>query len=388
MTQRSERLSLLPPYLFAEIDRRKNEAIAAKRDVIDFGVGDPDQPTPTFIVDRMTEAIRDPVNHVYSFGIGTLAFREAAARYFSRRFGVTLDPKTEIIGLLGSKEGIGHLPIGVLNPGDVVLVPEPGYPVYVSGTIFAGGRCHAMPLTEERGWLPDLSAVPADVARRAKILWLNYPNNPTGAVAPRSFYEDVVAFARDHGILIAQDAPYCDLYFGEDRPLSLLQIPGANDVAIEFHSLSKTFNMTGWRIAFAVGQRDALAALAKVKSNLDSGIFQAVQVAAMAALDGYDQPEIRDLREMYRKRCRRLVAGLREAGWPASLPQATIYVWAKLPKGVDSQSAARRLLDEANVVVIPGAGLGATGEGFVRFSVVRSEERIAEAVRRISSIRW
>lgn len=388
MSFRSDRLSQLPAYLFAEIDRRKRDAIAAGRDIIDFGVGDPDQPTPAFIVDRMAEAIRDPANHVYSFGTGMLAFREAAARYFDKRFDVRLDPATEVVGLLGSKEGIGHLPVGVLNPGQLALVPEPGYPVYVNGTIFAGGSCHTMPLTEENGWLPDLKAVPTEIRQRAKILWLNYPNNPTGAIAPRSFLEEVVAFARENDILVAQDAPYCDLYFGEDRPLSILQIPGAKDVAIEFHSLSKTFNMTGWRIAFAVGNREALASLARVKSNLDSGIFQAIQVAAMAALDGFDRPEIRDLRAMYTRRRDVLVAGLREAGWPVTTPRATIYVWAKLPPGVDSQSAARRLLDEADIVVIPGAGLGATGEGFVRFSLVRSEERIREAVKRISGIQW
>ncbi len=386
-TYKADRLSQLPPYLFVEIDRNKREAIEAGRDVIDLGVGDPDLPVPGFIVDRMAEAVRDPANHSYSLGIGMLEFRRSAARFFARRFGVELDAQSEIIALLGSKEGIGHLPIAVVNPRDVVLVPEPGYPVYTAGTIFAGGECHTMPLREENGYLPVLEDIPLDVLRRATLMWLNYPNNPTAAVAPLSFYEKAVELARKHNILIAQDAPYCEIYFS-DPPPSILQVDGAKDVAVEFHSLSKTFNMTGWRIAFAAGQRKVLAALAKVKSNLDSGIFQAVQHAGIAALDGFDSPEIREQIDVYRQRRELLVAGLREAGWPVNTPQATFYVWAKCPPGYDSMTVASRLVAEADVVVIPGVGFGAVGEGYVRFALTVPQERMREAVRRLAKLSW
>jgi LL-diaminopimelate aminotransferase len=377
----------LPAYLFAEIDRKKRQAIEAGRDVIDFGVGDPDHPTPTFIVDAMAEAIRDPANHTYAFGIGSREFREAVVAFFARRYGVRLDPEREVLALLGSKEGIGHLPIAVVNPGDTVLIPEPGYPVYASGTIFAGGVCHTMPLRDEYGWLPVLEDIPPPVRRRAKLMHINYPNNPTGAVARLMFFEKVVAFAREHDILVGHDAPYAELYFG-DPPPSILQVTGAKEVCIEFHSLSKTFNMTGWRIAFAVGNAEVLATLAKVKSNLDSGVFGAVQHAGAAALKGIDRPEIMNQMKAYRRRRDMLVAGLREAGWPVTPPQATFYVWAKLPPGNESMPAARRILDEADVVVVPGLGFGSTGEGFVRFSLCVSEERTGEAVARLARLAW
>jgi len=384
---RADRLSLLPPYLFVEIDRKKKEARAAGRDVIDFGVGDPDQPTPRFIVDRMAEAIRDPANHTYAFGLGMIELRQTIADFFRKRYAVALDPITEVVVLLGSKEGIGHLPTAVVNPGEVVLVPEPGYPVYVGGTVFAGGACHTMPLREANGWLPVLKDIPREVRAAAKLMFLNYPNNPTGACASRSFFEEAVAFAREHRILIAQDAPYGELYFGEP-PLSLMQIEGAKDVAIEFHSFSKTFNMTGWRLAFAVGNRDTLKALAAVKSNLDSGVFQAVQLAGVAALKGIDRPEVRGHLDLYRRRRDLLVGALRRQGWPVTPPEATFYLWAKCPPGCDSMTVASRLLEEAAVVVVPGAGFGPSAEGYVRFSLTVSEERTAEAVERIARIGW
>ncbi len=387
MKTTADRLFNLPPYLFAEIDRKKREAIEAGRDVIDFGVGDPDKPTPAFIVDRMAEAIRDPANHTYALGVGKPALRQTVVEFFDKRYGVDLDVANEVVCLLGSKEGIGHLPTAVVNPGETVLVPEPGYPVYVSGTIFAGGVCHTMPLREENGWLPVLGDIHAEVRQQAKLMYINYPNNPTGALAPLSFFEEVVGFARENDIIVAHDAPYAELYFG-DPPASILQIAGAKDVCIEFHSLSKTFNMTGWRLAFAVGNPGVLKALAKVKSNLDSGIFGAVQQAGIAALKGLDRPEIKDQIKGYRRRRDMLVAGLREAGWPVTTPEATFYVWAKLPPGQNSIAAASRILDEADVVVIPGAGLGATGEGFVRFSLTVSEERTREAVTRIAKLSW
>lgn len=386
-TWRAERLTKLPPYLFAEIDRRKREAIAAGRDVIDFGVGDPDLPTPAFIMDRMAEAIRDPANHRYAEGRGMKLFREVVAEFFSRRFRVQLDPAVEVIPLLGSKEGIGHLATAVVDPGDVVLVPSPGYPVYTSGTVFAGGEPFVLPLTESNRWLPQLREIPEDTARRAKVLWLNYPNNPTGATASLSFFEEAVAFARRHDILIAQDAAYSEMTF-DDPPPSILQVNGAKDVAVEFHSLSKTFNMTGWRVGFAVGNRDVLAALAQVKSNLDSGLFQALQHAAIAALAGIDRPEVRGLLDTYRGRRDVLVGGLREAGWPVHSPKATFYLWAKCPKDIDSMTVAARALEEAQVVVIPGAGFGMPGEGFVRFALTVPEDRTREAVHRLQAISW
>lgn len=382
----ADRLSQLPAYLFAEIDRKKREAIAAGRDVIDFGVGDPDKPTPSFIVDRMATAIRDPANHPYAQGPGMIEFRKAVARFMAKRFGVELNAVDEVLALLGSKEGIGHIAIALVNPGDTVLVPEPGYPVYASGTIFAGGKCHTMRLREENGWLPKLDEIPAEVRRRAKLMWINYPNNPTSAVASLAFFQEVVAFALEHDILIAHDTAYSELFFG-DKPPSIMQVDGAKEVAVEFHSLSKTFNMTGWRMAFVVGHRDALAALSKVKNNLDSGVFQAVQHAGIAALDGFDRPAVRDQIALYRERRDILVGGLREAGWPVTPPQATFYLWAKCPVG-DSMVVAARVLDEADVVVIPGAGFGPTGEGFVRFSLTVPERRTREAVERISAIQW
>jgi len=389
MTNRwaAKRLSELPPYLFLEIDRKKREAIAAGRDVIDFGVGDPDRPTHRFIVDRMAEAIRDGANHRYALTAGMMELRRAFADFFARRYGVNLEPASEVIALLGGKEGIGHLPIAVVNPGDIVLVPEPGYPVYASGTIFAGGRCHTMPLREADGWLPVFDEIPNDVRRAARLMWLNYPNNPTTAGATLSFFETAVAFAREYGMLVAHDSAYGEVYFDEPPP-SILQVNGAKEVAVEFHSLSKTFNMTGWRIAFAVGNAEVLAALAKVKSNVDSGVFQAIQHAGMAALSGIDGSEMREQIAIYRRRRDMLVSGLRGAGWTINAPTATIYAWAKCPAGAGSMAVAARLLNEADVVAIPGAGFGAAGEGYLRFALTVPEERTQEAVDRMRRLTW
>jgi len=386
---RSKRLDSLPPYLFVEIDRNKRAAIQAGRDVIDFGVGDPDQPTPGFIVERMSTAIRNPRNHQYALGAGSPRFRQTITDYFAKRFDVALDPDGEVLGLLGSKEGIAHLPTGVIDPGDVVLIPEPGYPVYVGGTVFAGGECHTMALSEENGWLPVLQDVPSDICRRARLMYLNYPNNPTSACATISFFENAVAFAQKHDILIAQDAAYCDLYFDPSvRPASILQVDGAKDVAIELHSLSKTFNMTGWRVAFAVGNRDALASLAKVKNNADSGIFGAIQEAAIEALCHLDHPEIRAQLESYRRRRDILVGSLKEAGWTVTAPLATFYVWAKCPNGIDSMTVAKRILDRTDVVVVPGVGFGPCGEGYVRFALTVDEQRTKQAEKRLAKLRW
>lgn len=388
----AKRLSELPPYLFVEIDRRKREAIAAARDVIDFGVGDPDQPTHAFIVERMATAIRERANHRYALGAGSPEFRQAVARFFEQRYRVRLDPNGEILALLGSKEAIGHLPTAVVNPGDTVLVPEPGYPVYTSGAVFAGSRCHYMPLRESNGWLPVLDDIPTDIRQSAKLMYLNYPNNPTAACATLGFFERAAAFAREHGILLVQDAAYNEMYFDPAvRPPSILQVAGAKETAIELHSLSKTFNMTGWRIGFAVGNREALAALAKVKNNIDSGVFGAVQQAGIAALEGIDRPEIAAQFESYRRRRDILIGSLREAGWSVTPSSATFYVWARppgeSPAACDSMKVVTRLLDEVNIVSIPGIGFGPSGEGYVRFALTVDEERTREAARRIAGMR-
>jgi len=384
----SDRLKALPPYLFVDIDRRRRAAIAAGKDVINFGVGDPDQPTHAFIIDRMARAIRDPALHRYPFDQGSPAFRRQVAAFFQRRYGVDLDPDREILTLIGSKEGIGHLPLAIVNPGQTVLIPDPGYPVYRAGTIFAGGTPWTMRLCERNGWLPDLAAIPSDVARQAVLMFLNYPNNPTGATASRHFYARAVAFAREHDLIIAQDAAYNELYLTDQRPPSILEIPGAKDVAIEFHSLSKTFNMTGWRLGFAAGHPGVLAALGRVKSNLDSGAFTAIQEAGGAAYAGSDRPEIEHMRALYRARSEVLCEGLRAAGFRVTPPQATFYIWAGVPHGHDSMQVAHKLLEEAFIVCIPGIGFGEAGEGYVRFALTVDVDRTREAMQRLRGLTW
>ncbi len=385
--ERAKRLDALPPYLFIEIDRRKKAAIAAGKDVINLGVGDPDRPTPAFIVDAMAVAIRKPAHHRYPYDDGAPEFKQTVAAWFACRFGVTLDPAGEILSVIGTKEALGHLPLACINPGDITLVPQPGYPVYSSATIFAGGQPHIMPLAESRGWLPDLNAIPADVLDRTAIMFLNYPNNPTGAICDVAFLEKCVALARRHDFIVVQDAAYSEMCYDTPAP-SILQIPDAKNCSIELHSLSKTFNMTGWRLGFAVGNRDVIAALAKIKGNVDSGQFGAIQEAGAAAMAGIDRPEVRDLVSMYRRRRDALVPLLREAGFRIQPPPATFYVFAGCPKGVDSMSCATRILEEASVVAIPGIGFGAAGEDYVRFALCSDEDRIAEAGRRIASVRW
>ncbi len=387
--KRASRLDQLPPYLFIDIDRKKRAAIAAGKDVIDFGVGDPDRPTPKFIIDRMAQTVYDPKNHRYPYDAGFPEYKSAAAAWFARRFGVLLDPSTEILTLIGSKEGLGHLPLAVLNPGDVGLVPTPGYPVYHAATLFAGGVPYAMPLAAERKFLPNLDAIPADVLAKARLMFLNYPNNPTGAVASVDFFERAVALARKHDFLICSDAPYSETFFDlSDRPPSIMQVPGAKDVAIEMHSLSKTFNMTGWRIAFAVGNAEVLAALAKVKGNMDSGAFGAIQQAGALALEKIDGPDVAEIRETYKRRRDALVPILNKAGFTVELPRATFFVWARCPAGYDSMGCATRLLEEQSIVAIPGIGFGAAGEGFVRFALTVEVDRIKEAGVRLAEMKW
>jgi LL-diaminopimelate aminotransferase len=382
----AERLQQLPPYLFAEIDKVKRAVLAQGKDVINLGVGDPDTPTPPHIVAALQNAAVDPANHQYALDQGKPALRRACALHYQRRFGVTLDPDTEILPLLGSKEGVGHIHLAFVNPGDTVLVPEPGYPVYHSGTLFTSGQTHWMPLTRERNYLPDLTAIPSAVAKRARLMFLCYPNNPTAVIAPRSFYQDVIAFARAYDVLICHDAAYCDVYYDGVKPPSFLELDGAKEVGLEFYSLSKTYSMTGWRVAFAVGHPDMVAGLAKVKSNLDSGIFGAVQDAAIAALTG-PQDCHAELLNMYQERRDTLVQGLRACGCAVEPPQGAFYVWAPTPKTLSSAQTTLKLLEEAAIVTTPGNGFGPSGEGFVRMTLTAPVERLNEAVARIKRLR-
>ncbi len=383
----SERLKKLPPYLFVELDRLKAEAKARGVDVIDLGVGDPDLPTPAHIVKAAEEAVRKPENHHYPSSVGMLAFREAAAHWFEKRFGVKLNPETEVVTLIGSKEGIAHFPLAFVNPGDVVLVPTPAYPVYHIGTLFAGGETFYLPLRPENDFLPDLESIPKDVLSRAKIIWLNYPNNPTAAVATKDFFARVVSFARENKLIVAHDAAYTELYFDDYRPPSILEVEGAREVAIEFHSLSKTYCMTGWRIGFAVGNETLIAGLAKVKNNVDSGAFQAVQEAGIAALSG-DQSCVEEFRKIFRERRDVVVEGLKSLGFELDPPRATFYVWARVPEGYSSAAFAAKLLQEAGIVVTPGHGFGEPGEGFFRVALTVDKNRLKEALARIAALKF
>jgi LL-diaminopimelate aminotransferase len=382
---KSERLQKLPPYLFAEIDRKKKAAIAAGRDVINLGVGDPDRPTPAAIIKSLQHHVENPAFHQYALDQGAPELRRSIAAFCKRRYGVDLDPDSEILPLIGSKEGIAHFPLAVLNPGDVSLVPDPCYPVYRSSSNFAGADVYALPLERKLGFRPDLDAIPADVLGRARLMFLNYPNNPTGGTADLPFFERVVSLARTHNFVVAQDAAYNEMYFDEPAP-SMLQIPGAKDRVVEFHSLSKTFNMTGWRVGFAIGGAPMIAALGQVKANTDSGIFTAIQFAARTALDEYETltPPIRSL---YKERRDAFVGGLKGLGWDVPTPDATFYVWIPCPAGTTSTELCGRLLDEANVVTTPGLGFGRTTDGYIRAALTVETPRLLEAVERIGKLK-
>jgi LL-diaminopimelate aminotransferase len=379
------RLSGLPPYLFAEIDKVKDEMRRQGVDLISLGIGDPDIPTPPHIVKALQVAAAKASNHQYAPYEGTQAFREAVSAWYRRRFGVTLDPATEVMSLIGSKEGIGHLPLAFLNPGDVVLVPDPGYPVYHAGTLFAGGESVTMPLHASNGFLPDLQKITPEQTRRAKIMFINYPNNPTAAVAPKGFFQEVVEFAHRHHIIVCHDAAYSEVAFDGYRPLSFLEVDGACEVGIEMHSLSKTYNMTGWRIGFAVGNAQILAGLATIKTNLDSGVFMAVQDAAIAALTGPDDC-VEEMRSIYQRRQDIAVSGLKEIGLHAERPRATFYLWLPVPPKYTSSELTTRMIREAGVVPTPGIGFGAYGEGFIRLSLTVDDQRIREAIERLKKV--
>jgi LL-diaminopimelate aminotransferase len=381
----AHRIEKLPPYLFAEISRKMAEKRAQGVQVVSFGIGDPDMPTPPHVVDALVGAARDPANHRYPETEGLPEFRRAVAGWYERRFGVSLDPQKEVLSLIGSKEGVGHIALCFIDPGDVALVPDPGYPVFSVGTLLAGGEPYFLFLREENGFLPDLDAVPPEVARRAKLLWLNYPNNPTGAVAGLDFFERAVAFARRHDLAVCHDGPYSEVAFDGYRPVSFLQAPGAREVGVEFHSLSKTYNMAGWRIGMAVGNAAMVDALMRVKSNLDSGAPQAIQRMAIAALEG-PQDCIEEHNAAYQRRRDRLVEALRGIGLAVQPPKASLYLWARVPEGYTSIEFATRLLDDLGVVVTPGVGYGAAGEGYVRLALTIPDDQFEEGIRRVG--RW
>ena len=385
--KKARRINELPPYLFAEIDRRKRAALARGVDLIDLGIGDPDIPTPSVIVEKLIESASKPANHRYPSSAGMPEFREAVANWYKKRFNVNLDPAKEVVSLIGSKEGIGNMAVAFVDPGDVVLVASPCYPVYHIGTAFNGGKNYFLPLKKENHFLPDLDSIPPDVARRAKLLWINYPNNPTAAVADRDFFQRVVEFADRHNVIVAHDAAYTEMGYDGYRPMSFLEVDGAREVGIEFHSLSKTFNMTGWRIGMAVGNSELVGGLAQAKSNLDSGIFQAVQEAGIEALKLGDQI-VEPSRRVYQERRDILVDGLRAAGLECEKPRATFYVWVACPKGLSSADFTTKLLEEAGVVTTPGNGFGEAGEGYVRFTVCVDKERLREVAERIRRLRF
>ncbi|MCE5250939.1 LL-diaminopimelate aminotransferase [bacterium] len=382
----AERLTKLPPYLFAAIDEMKQEAIRQGHDVINLGVGDPDLPTPKHIIDRLNETAYDPANHQYPSYTGMVGFRKSIASYYKRTRGVEVDPIGQVLTLIGSKEGVGHLPLAFVNPGDIVLIPDPGYPVYSAGTTFAGGTPFLMPLLKENGFLPMLENIPANIAAKAKMMFINYPNNPTAATCEGSFFRKVVEFAKEYNIIVVHDAAYADVTFDGYRAESFLETPGALDVGIELYSLSKTYNMTGWRIAAAIGNADIIRGLGKVKTNLDSGVFQAIQYAGMTALES-SQDCVAENNRIYAGRRDVIVGGLRRLGWDVEKPKASFYVWIGIPKGYTSTEMTAKLIREAAIVTTPGVGFGSFGEGYIRMTVTTSKERLAEAVDRLSKVK-
>ncbi len=380
--ENSNRIKNLPPYLFAEIDKMINNAKAEGMDVINFGIGDPDQPTPENVVNKMKEAVQDPTTHSYPSYEGLVEFRTAVSRRYKKRFDVELDPETEVVSLIGSKEGIAHLPLCYINPGDYALVPDPGYPVYKTSILLADGNPIMMPLKEENDFLPELAAISEEDAERAKIMFLNYPNNPTGAMASIEFFQEVIAFAKKFNIIIAHDAAYTDIYLDEEVPHSILEVEGAKDVAIEFNSLSKPYNMTGWRIGWACGKEDVIESLGRLKTNIDSGIFEAIQYAGIEALYNSDD-NIKEVTELYKKRRDLLVEGLSELGWKVKPNKATFYLWLEVPENVTSSEFSKKLFKKTGVFFTPGIGWGDYGENFLRIALTVEQDRIKEAIQRI-----
>ena len=379
----ASRIEKVPPYLFVGISRKIAEKRAQGIDVISFGIGDPDIPTPENVVEKLRETALDSPNHRYPETDGLPEFRQAVADWYQRRFGISVHPDKETLPLIGAKEGIGHAALCFIEPGDIALVPDPGYPVYSVGTWFAGGECHWMPLLEENGWMPDLDAIPDDVADKATVMWLNYPNNPTGAIADADYFAKVVEFAKAHDIAVMHDASYSEVAFDGYRPISFLETQGAIDVGVEFHSLSKSYNMTGWRLGMAVGNEDIISALMVIKSNLDSGVPNAIQYMGMEAME-MSQDAIDERNAIYEHRRDRVVQTLRDIGLDAIPPKASLYVWTRIPEGFTSAEFTALLLDEADIVVTPGNGYGEYGEGYIRLSLTINDEDMEKGLARLS----
>ena len=381
----ASRMDRVPPYLFVEISRKIAEKKAQGIDVISFGIGDPDIPTPASVVDKLRDTALDTPNHRYPETDGLPEFRQAVADWYQRRFGISVRPDEETLPLIGAKEGIGHAALCFIEPGDIALVPDPGYPVYSVGTWFAGGECHWMPLLEENGWLPDLDAIPQDAARKAKVIWLNYPNNPTGAIADGDYFTKVVEFAKAYDIAVLHDASYSEVAFDGYRPVSFLETPGAMDVGVEFHSLSKSYNMTGWRLGMAVGNADIISALMVVKSNLDSGVPNAIQYMGIEAM-ALSQDDIDARNRVYERRRDRVAQTLQAIGLDAIPPKASLYVWTRIPEGFSSAEFTAKLLEEANIVVTPGNGYGQYGEGYIRLSLTIGDDDMERGLERLAGI--
>ncbi len=382
----SNRLDKLPPYLFVEIDKAKRRAISQGKDIIDLGIGDPDVGSPKEVIDALYKAVQDPKNHHYPLDQGIPDLRSRIAEWYATRFGVTLDPEKEVLALIGSKEGIAHMPLAFINPGDVSLIPDPCYPPYRGGTILAGGEVYNMPLLEENNFLPDLNKIKKAVLKRARILYINYPNNPTSAVCEKGFFDAVVLFAKRHNLIVAHDAAYSEIAFDGYRPDSFLKVNGAKAVGVEFHSVSKTCNMTGWRIGFVCGNREVVSGIAKVKSDIDSGVFTAIQRAGITALD-IAETHLEKMNKVYQERRDALVDGLNNIGWTTKKPKATFYVWTRIPKSYKSSiKFAGTVLEKAGIVITPGIGMGEGGEGYVRMALTVSKERMEEAVERLKKI--
>jgi len=378
----AKRMELIPPYLFAELDRKKEEAISKGIDVINLGIGDPDYPTPKHIIDKMSEEIYKTENHNYPPYDGTKEFKKAVAEYYLKRFNVELDYNTEVLCLIGSKEGLAHIHLAYVDAGDYNLVPDPAYPVYKITTFFAGGIPYMMPLLEENNFLPDFEKIPQEVARKTKLMFLNYPNNPTGAIANLEFFEKAVHFAKKYEILICHDLAYSEMTFDNYKAPSFLEVKGSKDICIEFNSLSKTYNMTGWRIGMAVGNKEAISNLGKIKNNIDSGVFKAIQRAGITALIS-EQDSIYKMNNIYQERRDIVINTLSELGWSIPNVKATFYMWLKTPKGFSSTEFCSYVLEKAGIIITPGIGYGQYGEGYFRLALTVSEDRLKLAMQRL-----
>ena len=380
------RIAKLQPYLFVDIIRKIAEKQAKGEDIISFAIGDPDLPTPPHVIEKLCKEAEDPVNHRYPESAGLLELRKAIANWYQKRFNVELDAETEVLPLIGSKEGIGHIALCLIDPGDTVLVPDPGYPVYAVGTQLAGGKPYYMALKEKNGFLPDLNTIQGHILEKTKLMWINYPNNPTGAIAGPDFFNRVVEFAVKHNIIVCHDNPYSEVTFDDYEPASFLQANGAKDAGVEFHTFSKSYNMTGWRIGMVVGNPEVVGALKTLKSNLDSGIPQAIQYAAIEALNG-PQDCIAEHNSVYQRRRDLIVEVLNNIGLEVSAPKASLYIWAKVPEGYNSADLTNDLLDQVGVAVTPGTGYGRNGEGYVRLSISIPDASLVKGLSRLSGWR-